>query len=115
MPEFRSLAGGFMFHTGISTPKEIAPHACVMEPNGRQTHTFLPCAPCALYRFTLHPLTHVLSFCCLDQLPLPLSGVVIRVKLPPLCLTNGHAMKTGGGSADLAPPLLTSALDGGEW
>jgi hypothetical protein len=26
-----------------------------------------------------------------------------------------HAMEKYGGSADIAPPFLTSALDGGEW
>jgi hypothetical protein len=38
----------------------------------------------------------------------------VKVKLS-LCLTKYHAMKAYWGSGRIAPPFITSVLDGGEW
>jgi hypothetical protein len=43
-----------------------------------------------------------------------IKGKKVKVKLS-LCLTKHHAMKTYWGSGGIAPRILTSALDGGEW
>jgi hypothetical protein len=41
--------------------------------------------------------------------------ISIKSKVKSLCLIKHHTMMTNRGSGDLAPPCLTSALDGGEW